>query len=57
MHNAFTINLNIIIEEKNTKLSVIHDYFGNNRMNQNEYVDHSYNQEHHPDGKKSIPIF
>ena len=42
--------VNIIIEEKDTKISVIHDYFGSNYMKQNK-LETNHHQEQNPDGK------
>ena len=46
--------LNIIIEEKDTKISVIHDYFGSNYMKQNKLKMNNDYQEQNPDGKQFI---
>ena len=39
-----------------TKISVIHDYFGGIQTMENEFVDHDYSQEHNPDGMIFISI-
>ena len=47
--------VNIIIEEKDTKISVIHDYFGSNYMKQNK-LETNHHQEQNPDGKQLFYI-
>ena len=48
--------LNINLEGKITKLSVIHDYFGTLQKKQNDFEENDYSKECNPDGKLLVII-
>ena len=52
----FSEKLNINLEWRVTKLSVIHDYFGTLQTKQNDFEENDYSKECNPDGKYLMVI-